>query len=251
MESSLVIPAFIAGLLTFFAPCTLPLLPGYLAFIAGVSLKDLDNVEKRAQTHRAILWNGMAFAAGFTLVFVLLGTLAGLVGVAVGPYKIWLARLGGLFVILFGLLMLGWVRTPLFLKERKIPLKALAERGRKRNAFVLGAAFGLGWTPCVGPIVGSILFLASTGETVLEGMGLLFIFSLGLAIPFLILAAGMGSLAHRVRLVSRFTPLLSRIGGALLIVVGLLLLTGQWEIFAGYTYRWFNFFHYDHLLDYL
>jgi cytochrome c-type biogenesis protein len=247
----LAIPAFVAGLLTFLAPCTLPLIPAYLAFIAGASLKDLRDGHKADRARRRIVTNGLCFVLGFTFVFVVLGVLAGLVGASFGPYRPWLSRIGGVFVILFGLFLLEIVALPALMNVRRAKVPALFRPGRPANSFLLGAVFGFGWTPCVGPILGSILFLASSVATVGQGASLLGVFSLGLGLPFMLVALCIGSVSPYIHRLNRFSRLISWVGGAFLVFLGVLLLTDSFGGFASAVYGWFDFIHYDRLLDYL
>jgi len=251
MDFSLIIPAFIAGILTFLAPCTLPLVPGYLGFISGVSLKDLDDPTKSKRIRWKIFLNGLFFVFGFSAVFIFLGTLAGLGGQALFPYRIWLSRIGGIFVITFGLFMMNILKVPFINRNAQIKVPTFFQRGKTINSFLLGSAFGLGWTPCVGPILGSILTLAATGGTVGQGAFLLSIFSLGLAIPFLIIAIGIGSASAYLNKISKYLNTISVIGGAFLVFLGILLLTNKLGVWIGYFYQLLDFINYDALLNYL
>lgn len=251
MDYSLIIPAFIAGLLTFLAPCTLPLVPGYLGFISEVSLTDLKNLEKARQARFRIFLNGLAFMAGFSLIFIAFGALAGFLGSALAPYRIWLSRLGGIFVILFGLLMLEVLKIPFLTSSKGLPTPIIFERGRPLNSFILGAAFAFGWTPCVGPVLGSILLLASSTTTVFQGAVLLAVFSLGLAVPFLAIAVGI---SRATAYLTRLAPLLrgiSLVGGLLLVFLGILLFTNKMALLISWGYQFFNFINYSQLLNYL
>lgn len=251
MEFSLIIPAFIAGILTFLAPCTLPLVPAYLGFISGVSAKDLQDPLTAKTAKRKIFLNGFLFILGFSSVFIILGTVAGFFGQILFGYRIWLSRIGGIFVILFGLFMLNVLKIPFLSKEIQIKTPALFQKGNKTNSFILGATFGFGWTPCVGPILGSILTLAAASTTAFQGAFLLGVFSLGLAVPFLIIAAGFSSASTRIAKIGRYLNIISVIGGLFLIFLGILLLTNKLGIWIAYFYQWFNFINYDSLLDYL
>ncbi len=252
MDFSLIIPAFIAGLLTFLAPCTLPLVPGYLGFISGTSLEDLKDPAKSKTARWKIFLNGLFFIIGFSAVFIILGTLIGFVGAAVlAPYRIWLGRIGGIFVIIFGLFMLNVLKIPFLARERQFTPPVLFERGKPLNSLILGSAFAFGWTPCVGPILGSILLLASTSTTALQGGFLLTIFSIGLALPFLAIALGIGKVSESIRNVTRYLNTVSVIGGVFLIFLGVLLLTGNIALLISWGYRLFEFINYDRLLDYL
>lgn len=251
MELSLILPAFIAGILTFLAPCTLPLVPGYLGFISGTSLEDLKNPAKARRARLSIFLNGLFFIIGFSLVFIVLGTLAGFAGQALIPYRIWLGRIGGIFVIIFGLFMLNILKLPFLAREKQIRVPNVFQRGKPINSLILGSAFGFGWTPCVGPILGSILLLASTSATALQGAFMLTVFSAGLAVPFLVIALGIGSASRYIEKFSKVLNAISVIGGLFLILLGILLLTDNIALLISWGYRLFNFINYDALLDYL
>lgn len=251
MEYSLIIPAFIAGLLTFLAPCTLPLVPAYLGFISGASVSELRDAGRARAVRRNVFLNGLAFVIGWSAVFILFGTLAGLAGAALVPYRLWLVRIGGAFVILFGLFMLGVLNIPFLARERQIRIPAIFSRGNPANSLILGTAFGAGWTPCVGPILGSILLLAGTSATAGQGALLLSVFSLGFAVPFLAIAAGISSASHLIERFSGSLRVISVIGGLFLIGLGILLLTNNMALLISSGYRLFRFIEYERLLDYL
>lgn len=204
---SLIIPAFIAGIITFLAPCTLPLVPGYLGFISGVSLEDVKDPAKSKKARLRIFLNGLFYVIGFSVIFILLGSLFGLAGSVLFKYRLWLSRIGGIFVILFGLYMiLGAVKIP-FLSflgaDKRLQITKVIKPGNPLSSFLFGTAFGFGWTPCVGPVLGSILLLASSSATVSSGAFLLTVFSLGLAVPFLAIALGVGSAQNFLNKISR------------------------------------------------
>ena len=195
--------------------------------------------------------NGLAFVIGWSVVFILLGTLVGFLGAALVPYRLWLARIGGVFVIIFGLFMLNVLKLPWLSRERHLRVPQFFAPGRPANSLILGSAFGIGWTPCVGPILGSILLLASTSATALSGALLLTIFSAGLAIPFLAIAAGVGSAQRYIERAAPYLTAVSVIGGLFLIGLGILLFTGNMALLISYGYRLFRFINYERLLDYL
>ncbi len=252
MEYGLIIPAFIAGVLTFLAPCTLPLVPAYLGFISGTSLGELKERRQSRQVRLKIFLNGLFFVLGWTLVFTLLGTFVGFIGASLlVSYRLWLARIGGIFVIIFGLFMLNVLKIPFLAREWKPRIPSIFQRGRPVNSLILGSAFGIGWTPCVGPILGSILLLASTSSTALEGAFMLSVFSLGLAIPFLAIAAGVGSAQWLIERNTKVLKAISVIGGLFLIFLGVLLFTDKMALLISYGYRLFRFIEYERLLDYL
>lgn len=252
MDLSLIIPAFIAGILTFLAPCTLPLVPGYLGFISGASLDDLKDPEKAKKARWKIFLNGLFFMLGFSTVFIIMGTLVGFIGARfLVPYRLWLGRIGGIFVILFGLFMLNVLKIPFLMREKKFKAPVLFERGKPINSFILGSAFAFGWTPCVGPILGSVLLLASTSTTALSGALMLAVFSAGLAVPFLLIAASIGTASRSINNISKYLNVVSVIGGIFLIFLGVLLVSGNMGLLISYGYRIFGFINYDRLLDYL
>lgn len=251
MEFSLIVPAFIAGLLTFLAPCTLPLVPAYLGFISGVSPEELANPATAQRARRKIFLNGVAFIVGFTLVFIVFGTLAGLVGQALVPYRIWLARVGGVLIILFGLFMLGVLNLPYLSGDKRLPIFSWLNLGAPSSSLFIGGTFALGWTPCVGPILGSILLLAGTSGTAFQGAFLLSVFSLGLAIPFLTIALAFSRASRFIDASSKYLKSVSIIGGLFLIALGLLLITDNFGLTIQYGYRLLEFINYDKLLEFL
>lgn len=239
MTAELIIPAFIAGILTFLAPCTLPLVPGYLAFISG---------------GRRVFVNGLLYVLGFSLVFVVLGSLLGFLGATLGPYRRYLAQIGGLFVIVFGLYLTGLLRLPFlsFLDaERHVSWGRHLKPGSPVSSFLFGVVFALGWTPCVGPILGAVLTLAATTATVGQGAFLLGVFALGLAIPFLLVAAGVERATRLIAAWGKYLRWMETVGGVFLIVIGGFLLTDSFGIWVAWFYRAFGFLNYERLLDYI
>jgi len=247
----LVIPSFIAGLLTFLAPCTLPLVPAYLTFISGSSIRGLSNKEQ-VRSKAKVFTNGLFFVLGFSVVFVLLGLFAGTLGGIFMEGKVWLSRIGGLFVILFGLMMLEIISIPQLLSERKLNINPNTERrGTYSFSFLLGVVFGSGWTPCIGPILGSILILAGSSSTALGGALLLSVFSLGLAIPFLLIALGVSKAEKIIDRYSGKSGFITKIGGILLIFLGIALFTGRMNFFTAEVFQFLEFINYDRLMNYL
>lgn len=255
---NLIIPAFIAGLLTFLAPCTLPLVPGFLAFISGVSAKDLDDPNKKAAAKKTILFNAFMYVLGFSIIFILLGSIFGGAGSLLGQHRLVLAKVGGVFVIFFGLYLMNFFNLPglrkifLFLyKEHHFNLASKLTPGKPSSSFIFGATFAFGWTPCVGPILGSLLVLATDSGTFLQGAFLLAVFSIGLAVPFMLLALGLGKAAQYISKISKYLSIISFIGGAFLVFLGYLILTNNLIVWVGTFYQWFNILHYDFILNYL
>jgi len=218
--------AFVAGLLSFLSPCVLPLVPSYVGFLTGMSLPEL------ADRRRTGLLHAVLFVIGFSLVFVLLGATATALGRALNYYQVWLQRVGGILIIGFGLVCLGVVKVGILSQERRLHLE------RKPVGFLgsalVGMAFAAGWTPCIGPVLGAILGLASTTGDVPRGMLLLGVYSAGLAVPFLIAAVAVESFLGWFQRFRVFLPWVMRLSGALLIFVGVLLLTGEFTRLAGW-----------------
>lgn len=242
---------FVAGIITFLAPCTLPLVPAYLGFISGVSTDDLQDPAKAKMARRKVFLNGVFFVIGFSVVFVIFGTLVGFLGQALTPYRIWLTRLSGLLVILFGLFMVGVFNLPFLRAEKKMRIPSFLKVGKPSSSLAIGSAFAFGWTPCVGPILGSILLLASTSSTVLQGTALLAVFSAGLAVPFLLTAAGISKATQYIEKISRYLKWASIIGGVFLILLGVLLITNNFTLLIQYGFKFFDFINYEGLLNFL
>lgn len=243
--------SFVAGMLTFLAPCTLPLVPGYLGFISGVAPEDLENADTARLARRKIFLNGVFFIVGFTIIFVLFGTLAGLVGQGLAPFRIWFTRIGGVLVILFGLFMLGALKIPFLHSTKRLKMPKFLTVGKPSSSLIVGGAFAFGWTPCVGPILGSILLLASTQGSAFSGTIMLLVFSLGLAVPFLLVALAYSRATKYIEKISKYLKVVSIIGGVFLIALGILLVTNQFGILLEYGFRLLDVFNYDALLDLL
>lgn len=246
-----IVAAFFAGLLTFLAPCTLPLVPAYLGFISGVDHKALKDPNQAPEVRRKIFWNGVAFIGGFSLVFIAFGVLAGFAGAALAPYRELFTQIGGVLVILFGLFMLGFFKLPVFQTDKRIPIPKWLTLGRPSSSLFIGGTFALGWTPCVGPILGSILLLAGTSGTALQGGLMLAVFSIGLAIPFLLIALAFSKATAYIEKISKYLKWVSIIGGVFLILLGALLVTNNFGLTIQYGYELFDFINYEGLLDYL
>lgn len=225
--------AFGAGLLSFLSPCVLPLVPSYVSFVTGMGMEELETGGTRVR--RTVLLHSLLFVAGFSLIFVSFGASATLVGQLLRQHQVWITRIGGALVILFGLHLLGITPLRFLGRERRLHLqrKPLGYAG----SFLVGITFGAGWTPCIGPILGGILTLAITREQVAEGMQLLGIYSAGLAVPFLISAVALSWFLATFRRMRRFIPWVERASGGLLVLVGVLLFTGQFTALAAWAAR--------------
>lgn len=216
--------AFLFGLLSFFSPCILPLLPGYFSFISGYSMEELIN-DSDAVIRRKVVLATAAFVLGFSAVFIALGMSASLLGSLAHNYRDTIRIGGGILIILFGVHMSGLYSFPLLNYEGRLhlnkkPLHAL-------GAFLIGMAFAAGWSPCMGPQLGSILIIAGNQDTIWQGAWLLVLYSAGLAIPFLVLSFCINSLMHFLQRVKKAVRVVNVTAGILLMVMGLLLLTNK------------------------
>jgi cytochrome c-type biogenesis protein len=229
--------AFAAGLLSFLSPCVLPLIPSYVTFITGMSLDELTgDAAQKPVVRRAVLVHGLLFVLGFTLVFVILGASATFLGALFAYASRWVERIGGVLLIVFGLYLIGLLRLPGASREWRVHMsdKPLGYAG----TMLVGVTFGAGWTPCIGPVLGGILTLAATRSSVADGVLLLLIYSVGLAIPFLAAALLLGRFLGSARKIGPWLPWVSRASGALLLIMGVLLITGSFTTLAGMLARW-------------
>ncbi len=225
-----VLLAMAGGLLSFLSPCVLPLFPSYLSFVAGVSLEDVEGTVVNRRTRRAILLNSLLFIFGFSLVFIALGAGATLVGQILFQQQAVIRRVGGILVILMGLYVAGWLRIPFLMREWRVDLKD--RPAGYVGAVVAGVTFAAGWTPCIGPILGSILTLASVSQTKSSGILLLAAYSLGLAIPFFISALAINRFLGFFDRFKHLLPWVTRVSGILLIMLGLLLVTDYFTVLS-------------------
>jgi cytochrome c-type biogenesis protein len=231
MDSISFAVAFLAGFLSFLSPCVLPLVPAYLGFISGMSFDDLQDRAAR----RAVLVPASFFVLGFSLIFLLLGASATLVGQLFRQYQDWIARIGGVVVILFGLHLIGVFRFGTLLRERRLHL-ASSPKGYL-GATLAGLAFGAGWTPCIGPVLGTLLTWAAVRDTMWDALLLLLGYSLGLAVPFLLAALATGAFLRASKRFRRAIPIMEKASGALLLVVGVLLVTGSFTVLSAFFAR--------------
>lgn len=227
--------AFGAGVLSFISPCCLPLYPSYISYITGVSISQLQDANQPRQLKRATMFHTSFFILGFSIIFFALGFSASWVGSFFSEYRDLIRMLGGVLIAVMGLFMLGLIKPGFMMKEKRL------EVGRKRWGYlgssVIGMAFAAGWTPCVGPILVSVLALAASNPS--AGLAYISAYTLGFAIPFFIMAFFLG----RTRWILKYSNSLMKAGGALMVVFGVLLYTNQmtiliaWltELFGGFT----------------
>ena len=223
--------AFLAGFLSFLSPCVLPLVPSYLGFITGMSLEELSGSRSR----RTVLMPALFFTIGFSLVFLIMGASATFLGQLLLRYQDWVARVGGVLIILFGLHLLGILRIGTFLRERRVQMgtRPVGYVG----AAVAGVAFGAGWTPCIGPVLGTLLTYASARANLANGMLLLASYALGLALPFLGAAWGTSAFLNTSKGVRRYIPVFEKVSGAILLLAGILLVSGSFSTLSAYFAR--------------
>jgi len=229
--------AFGAGLLSFLSPCVLPLIPSYVTFITGLSFDDVTSRKRVALVH------GLLFVLGFSLIFLALGATATAIGRVMFSQRDLITKVGGGIIIVFGLYLVGILNIGFFTQERRVHLadKPVGYLG----TVLVGVAFGAGWTPCIGPILGSILIYASSEADLPKGLALLTAYSLGLAIPFILSALAVDRFMSFFQKFKKQMLWMQRAAGALMIVVGILMITNQFTIFAS----WLQRFTPDFILD--
>jgi cytochrome c-type biogenesis protein len=216
------IVAFGGGLLSFVSPCVLPMVPAYLANLAGVTAIDPQS----RKSYLPALFHSLSFVLGFSLIFIVLGASVGLIGTTITAHSALLRQISGGLIIAFGIFLIAAFKLPWLNYEKRLKTTTSSSPGYLRSIGI-GAAFALGWTPCIGPILGAILTLAWSSQTAGEGALLLTIYSLGLGIPFIILGLVWGAIMPLWKSINRYLGVISIVSGVLLIIVGILILTGN------------------------
>lgn len=220
--------AFGAGIVSFFAPCVVPLLPAYIGYVTGVSLNELKE-KGYAPFRKKLLASSLFYILGFSVVFVLLGTAAASIGIALRRYDFLIQRIGGLIILILGLEFSGIIRIPFLSYQKQFNLPSWVNNLGYFRAFFVGLVFATAWTPCVGAVLGSILALAAVSGTAAQGATLLFVYSLGISIPFMIVSLSLASAPRYLTFVSRHIGIVAKIAGLLLAVLGILLLTDTYK----------------------
>lgn len=224
------IAAFLAGIVSFLSPCVLPLVPGYVSLISGASVEELQSKDRKVLN--TVLLHSLMFILGFTLVFVMLGAAATSVGQLVREYKKYLTWIAGAVIIIFGLHLTGIIKIKALYADKRLH----SVKGGKSplGAFVVGFAFAFGWTPCLGPIISAILIMAGSAETVTKGVLLLWVYSLGLAVPFLLTSLLIDRFLSFYGRFRRHLHTLEVSSGVLLMVLGVLILTRRFTVLSSY-----------------
>jgi cytochrome c-type biogenesis protein len=224
------VAAFFAGVLSFLSPCVLPLVPGYVSLISGTTVDGIQ--DQNARLLRRVMLSSAMFVLGFSIVFISLGAVATTLGQVTRQYYPLLTRVAGIVIIIFGLHLTGiWKIRALYADKR---MHAVKGGSTPWGAFVVGFAFAFGWTPCIGPILATILAFAAAEETVFKGTMLLAVYSLGLAVPFLLTSIGIDRFLTFYARFRRHLHAIEVASGALLIVIGLLIVTRHFTVLSGY-----------------
>ncbi|HEV8674241.1 MAG TPA: cytochrome c biogenesis protein CcdA [Methylomirabilota bacterium] len=233
MRNVSMLVAFSAGVFSFLSPCVLPLFPSYLSFITGMSVEQLQESASRGGERRRVIGHSLAFILGFSMVFIGMGASFSALGQLLIEQRDLIRQVGGALIILFGLYIAGVLPLRWLGRYRQVQLRS--KPAGLLGSWLVGVTFAIGWTPCVGPILGSILTLAGTAETVATGIALLGAYSAGLALPFFLSSLALGAFLVAVRRFRPWIPVVERAAGVLLVVVGLLVLTNYFIVLNSYA----------------
>ncbi|MCG3204687.1 MAG: Protein DipZ [Elusimicrobia bacterium] len=230
--------AFTAGFISFLSPCVLPLIPSYVGFITGMSFADLTNEANRDKALRVTIVNSLLFIGGFSLVFVALGATATAVGSALNQYQNIIRIVGGILVVILGIHFTGLINIKFLQIEKRVHLQSRPVG--YLGAVLIGMAFAAGWTPCIGPILGSILMVAATEAEIWKGVTMLSFYSLGFGLPFFISAVLLNRFLTTYRKFNRYIPMIVVASGVLLIIIGLLIMTNNLSMVGLVLTDWFS-----------
>ena len=232
MENVSLLMALGAGLLSFFSPCVLPVIPSYVSYITGIAFEDLTGRQDRAKIRRITILNSMFFIAGFSLIFILLGASSSFLGGMLSEHRDAVRKTGGALIVLMGLYITGILKIGFLSREKRMHIQS--KPAGLAGSFLVGTAFAAGWTPCIGPVLGSILLYASTANSVSSGMELLSAYALGLGIPFLAASLAISAVLPYFRKISRYMRVVSVMSGLFLVAAGILLFTGTFGVLSRY-----------------
>ncbi|MDA8326119.1 MAG: cytochrome c biogenesis protein CcdA [Nitrospiraceae bacterium] len=232
MENVSLLMALGAGLLSFFSPCVLPVIPSYVSYITGIAFEDLTGQQDRAKIRRITILNSMFFIAGFSLIFILLGASSSFLGGMLSEHRDAVRKTGGVLIVLMGLYIAGILKIGFLSREKRMHIQS--KPAGLAGSFLVGTAFAAGWTPCIGPVLGSILLYASTANSVSSGMELLSAYALGLGIPFLAASLAISTVLPYFRKISRYMRVVSVMSGLFLVAAGILLFTGTFGVLSRY-----------------
>ena len=224
------IVALVAGILTYLSPCLLPMIPAFIAYITGISFSDFKDESKKGEIRRKTITHALLFIAGFSIIFIALGLTATLLGKALFHYQKFIRIAGGILIMLFGLQLAGILKLDFFIKERKFSVAT--KSASYLSSFLIGVTFAAAWTPCAGPILGSILVLAGAKANVVMGAKLLTVYSIGIAIPFFITALLVNTFLEHVGRVQKVLNVFNKMGGIFLVIVGFLMATNYLAIIS-------------------
>lgn len=228
--------AFSAGFLSFISPCVLPLVPSYLAYITGMSVDELTQEKQNHVMRWLIIKNSVVFILGFSAVFILFGASATAAGQLLLTYQETVRKTGGVLVVLFGLYIMGILKLPFLMMEKRLHFRS--RPAGHIGTFLVGVAFAAGWTPCVGPILGTILLYASTTDSISQGMGLLTFYSIGLGLPLLVSALGLTVFLEQFKRMRPYMRAVSIASGAFLILVGVMIFTNSFSTLTAFLARY-------------
>lgn len=232
MENVSLLMAFGGGLLSFFSPCVLPVIPSYVSYITGISFEDLTGEQDKGRIRKVTLKNSLSFIAGFSLIFILLGASSSFLGSILSDYQDTVRKIGGVLIVVMGLYIAGILKIGFLMQDKRLHLQN--KPAGLLGSFLVGTAFAAGWTPCIGPVLGSILLYASTANSVTSGIELLTAYALGLGIPFLITSLAINTALSYFKKINRYMRVVSVVSGLFLVITGVLLFTGMFNVLSQY-----------------
>jgi cytochrome c-type biogenesis protein len=227
--------SFAAGLVSFISPCVLPLVPVYLSLLTGSTLDDLRDEARNVRSRARVLIHAFAFVCGFTVIFVLLGLSASAIGTFLGTYRDWIARIGGVIIIILGLHMMGVFRIPWLMMDKRVHVRT---NQTYAASFLVGIGFAAGWSPCIGPILSGILLLASQEKHVTQAALDLLAYSAGLAVPFLLVAIALGWALNALNRIKRLLPKIEFGAGLVMIAAGIIVASDSFLRISGWLYQY-------------